>query len=92
MSKRDVVRLSPAFPVADVSASLVLREDGKEPVEVGVSVLNVKAGDTLVLRSASPMPADRVEYIGKQIELIFPGVKAMVLDGDLELSGVLRQG
>lgn len=52
MNRREFVSLAPAFPVAAVTASLTLREDGHEPVELGVQVLKLQPGDTLVLQCA----------------------------------------
>ena len=91
MNRREFVALTPAFPAATVTASLTLREDGKEPIELDVSVLKCQPGDTLVLRHQGHISMETAERIKRYIEDGFDGrVKAMVLDGGLSLDGVLR--
>lgn len=90
MNRREFVAMTPAFPVAAMTASLTLREEGKEPVELDVSVLKVKPGDTLVLRCHQHVPMEGLERIKHLVESRFPGLKALVLDKDLAIDGVLR--
>jgi hypothetical protein len=90
MNRREFVAMAPAFPIATVTASLTLKEEGKAPVDLDVSVLKVQPGDTLVLRSTVLLTMAQKDYIKAQVETLFSGVKAMVLDRDLQIEGVLR--
>lgn len=91
MDRREFVKLTPAFAAGAVSASLVLREDGKEPVELDVSVLKLREGDTLVMSTAGPIPAETAERIKVWVEDKFPGIRAMVMGDSLRVDGVLRR-
>lgn len=90
MNRREFVAMAPAFPVAAVTATLTLKEDGKDPVELDVSVLKVQRGDILVLRFNGRVSHEQAERIKRLVESQFNGLKAMVFDKDLELEGVLR--
>lgn len=90
MNRREFVALVPAFPVAAVTASLTLRQDGHEPIELGVQVLTLQPGDTLVLQAAVPISQDTAARLQAWIEQKFPDTKAIVLDHGLTLAGVLR--
>ena len=90
MNRREFVAMAPAFPVAAVSASLTVREDGKAPVELDVSVLKVQPGDTLVMRSRVPLKREQVDRVKQVIEAMLPGVQALVLTHDVAIEGVLR--
>lgn len=89
MNRREFVALTPAFPAAAVSASLTVRETGKDPIDLDVSVLKLQPGDVLVLRSAQSLSQNQVARISALIQDRF-GVKALVLDADLSLDGVIR--
>jgi hypothetical protein len=82
--------MSPAFPAAAVSASLVLREDGKPPTELDVSVLRIQEGDRLVVRVHGQLSFDTAQRIQAQLEHAIPGVKVLVFDSDMKIEGVLR--
>lgn len=83
--------MAPAFPAAAVSGALVLREAGKESVELDVSVLKCQPGDMLVLRHQGPITQEMAVRIQASVEDLFDGrVKAMVLSDGLSLEGVLR--
>jgi len=91
MKRRDFVKLAPAFPVAAVTASLTLRETGKEPVELDVSVLKCQPGDTLVLTAPDNISEDTAARIKAWIEHTFENrIKAMVLGDGLTIEGVIR--
>lgn len=90
MNGREFVKLAPAFPAAAVTASLTLREEGKESVELDVSVLKCQPGDTLVLRSTGRLHMEDCERIQQHFEHIFPGLKAIVLKDGMTLDGVIR--
>ena len=91
MNRRQFVKLAQAFPAAAVSASLVLREDGKTPVELDVSVLKCEPGDTLVLSTAERVSMDTAARIQHYVADRFDGrVKVMLLSDGITLDGVLR--
>lgn len=90
MNRRSFLALSPAFPAAAVSASLVLREEGKRPVELNMSVLKLQTGDSLIIQSEGHLSAAEAESIKGLMEHHFPGNKAMVMSDGLKLAGVLR--
>lgn len=90
MNRRQFLALGPAFPAATVSASLIVKEDGKEALELGVNVLRLQPGDALVLRCKGRISYEQQERIAAVIKNQFPGMKAFVLDSDITLEGVLR--
>lgn len=91
MNSREVVKMPTAFPKTDVSASLVLKKDGQEPIECAVSVLKIQHGDTLVLSIPGPVTLDAANWIKQSIENYFEGrVKAIVLNDGITIDGVLR--
>lgn len=90
MNRREFVKLAPAFPAAAVTASLTVREEGKAPVELDVSVLKCQPGDTLVLRANGRLHMEDRECIQQHFEHIFPGLKAIVLNDGMTLDGVIR--
>lgn len=90
MNRREFVALAPAFPVAAVTASLTLRQDGHEPVDVDVSVLKLQPGDTIVLQCPALISSETAVRLKNQIEHLFPGATAIVLGDGLTITGVLR--
>ena len=91
MNRREFVKLAPAFPAAAVSATLVVREEGKEPINCDVSVLKCQPGDTLVLKCGGLITADRAVRMTASIENLFDNrVRVMILDSSMSLEGVLR--
>ena len=90
-SRRNFFALGPAFPAAMVSATLTLKEHGKEPIDLDVSVLTWKPGDALVLSTNDLMSMEQMERMSGHVERLFPGVKCIVLDRSFKLEGVLRQ-
>ncbi len=91
MNRRTFLKASPAFPVATVTAALVLREAGQEPVELDLSVLRVQAGDLVVLSVPGPIS----EACAARLNACFqdhlaPGVKVIVLGDGMKVDGVLR--
>jgi hypothetical protein len=93
MNRRDFVKMSPAFAGAAISASLVVREDGKETLELGVSVLKVQSGDVLVLTVDDYLSYESTRRLEEMVAPLFaPGVKILLLQRGMTLDGVLRQG
>ncbi len=90
MNRRSFLKMSPALPVGAVTASLVLREEGKEPIELDISVLKVQAGDTLVLSCERPMSQDTAARIKAYVEHVWPELKALILQDGLKIDGVIR--
>jgi hypothetical protein len=92
MNRRDFVKMAPAFPAAAVTATLTLRENGKDPVELDVSVLKLQRGDTVVLRCHERVTKEMADRIKGDFSSTFEdmGVKAMVLDKTVSIEGVLR--
>lgn len=91
MNRRDFIAMAPAFPAATIAATLTLREDGKEPVDLDVSVLKVEPGDIVVLKATQYISQEGAEYVKAYLEdRVFPGCKALVLTGGLSVQGVLR--
>ena len=90
MNRREFFKFGPAFPVAAVAVSLMVREDGKEPIEANVSVLRTKPGDIVVLRTSYQLNSEETARLYRTFEQAFPGLKAMVLDSTVTFEGVLR--
>lgn len=90
MDRRSFLKLSPALPVGAVTASLVLREDGREPVTLDVSVLKTQPGDVLVLSTPNPISEEAARRIKAHVEHVWPELKAMVMGDGLKLDGVIR--
>jgi len=91
VNRREFVKMSSAFPAAAVSASLVLKKAGKEPIECAVSVLKVQPGDTLILSVPGVITVDASHCIKETVEGVFEGrVKAIVLADGITLDGVIR--
>ena len=91
MNRREFVKLSQAFPVAAVTASLTLREEGKPDVEgLDVSVLRVQPGDIVVLSVPGCISSHTAERIKAQWESLCPGTRAAVLGDGMKIDGVLR--
>lgn len=89
---RELIEMPPAFPEPSVTASFTVREQGKEPIELDVSVLKLQPGDTLVLSVPGPLRQEIAERIKASAEeyLKDKGVKAMVLGDGMTIDGVLR--
>ena len=90
MNRRDFVKLSPAFPAAAVTATLTLKEDGKRPINLDVSVLKLERGDTLVLSCDGDMSMNTADRIRFEVEHLLPGIKALIVADGLNVEGVLR--
>jgi hypothetical protein len=90
MNRRNFLALTPAFPVAAVSASLVLREEGKKPIELGINVLNLRDGDRLVLTFPESISADGAARVKTMVEQALPKVKALLFTDGMKIEGVLR--
>lgn len=92
MNRRSFLALTPAFPSAAVTASLVLREEGKSPVELDVNVLRVQPGDTLILSAPEAISAETAARIKTFVEREFLGIRALILSDGLSIDGVVRVG
>ena len=91
MNRRQFVRLAPAFPVAAVTATLTLKEDGKPPIEgLSVSVLKLQPGDIVVLRCAGSIPMATADRIKAMWEQFVPNTKAIILADGMTVEGILR--
>ena len=90
MDRRSFLSLSPAFPAAAVSASLLLKEEGKPDIELGLNVLHLKAGDTLVLTLDGRISEDSAERIKAHLQHALPKTKALILGDGMKIEGVLR--
>ena len=91
MDRRDFVKLAPAFAIGATTATLTLREEGKDPIDLDVSVLKCQPGDTLVLSVNMPVSHDAMRRIKAIVEDAFDNrVKALVLSDGLTLDGVIR--
>lgn len=90
MNRREFVKMSPAFAGAAVSASIVVREEGKPDHEFGVSVLRTQPGDTLVLQCQGHISSETAARCGQVFKQLMPGLKVLVLDESVTLAGVLR--
>lgn len=91
MDRRDFFKLTPAFASSTITASLLVREQSKPPVELDVSVLKIQSGDTLVLQCSDYVSSDQIDRIRATIHGHWPGIKAMFLANGLTLEGVLRK-
>lgn len=89
MNRRSFISLSPSFPVAAISASLTLREEGKPPIDLDVSVLKLEPGDTIVL-TAPYLSLAAEDRVRAGVNNLFPDVKVMVLLDGMKVDGVLR--
>ena len=83
--------LPPTFPEPTVTASLMVREHGQEPIEADISVLRWQPGDTLVLKCRGRLTLDQSNKMRALIEERFHGLTAIVLDDAITLEGVLRR-
>jgi len=90
VDRRSFLSLSPAFPAAAVSASLLLKEDGKPDLELGLNVLHLQEGDTLVLTLDGRITQDMADRIKAHIEHVLPKIKAFILSEGMKIEGVLR--
>jgi hypothetical protein len=91
MNRRNFFALAPAFPVAAVTATLTLREQGKPDIEgLDVSVLKLQPGDGVVLQCDGPISHDTADRIRATWEAWMPGTKAIVMGDGLSVKGVLR--
>lgn len=90
MDRRSFLKLSPAFPVGAVSAAIVLREEGKEDVELDISVLKTQPGDTLVLSTPHMISQETAARIKAHLQHEWPTLKAIITDGGLRIDGVIR--
>lgn len=53
--------------------------------DVKVSLLNLEPGDRIILRAQTRLPDSAYKRIQQQIEELFPGHRAVILDEGLEL-------
>lgn len=91
MNRRDFVKLSPAFPVAAVTATLTLKEEGQPPIGgLDVSVLKLEPGDVVVLRVEGHILMATAERIKAHWECAVPGTRAFILADGMTVEGVLR--
>lgn len=87
MNRRSFLK---AAPLAPVTATLTIREDGKPPIEgLDVSVLRLQPGDVVVLRVAhlTHEAADNLQWLWAHR---FPAIKAVVLSDDVTIDAVIR--
>ncbi len=90
MNRRSFLSMSPAFPVAAVSASVVLREEGKPPVELDVSVLRLQEGDRLIVTVPGMLSIASAERIKAALHQAIPMAQAVILSDGMKIEGVLR--
>ncbi len=90
MNRRNFLAMTPAFPVAAISASLVLREKDKPPVELDLSVLKLQPGDKVVLSVPLSISRDTADRIRSMWEQAIPGTTALILADGMKVDGVLR--
>jgi hypothetical protein len=90
MNRRSFLKLSPAFPAAAATVTLTLREEGQQPVELDVRVLKLQKGDIVVLSAQQHLSVDACTMIQRHWADHFEGIKALVLQADLKVEGVLR--
>lgn len=90
MKRRDFIAMSPAFPVAATTATLTVRTEGEQPVELDVSVLKLQPGDTLVIKARGQITQEEADRVSLGVGAMFQGVKVVVLDDALSIEGVLR--
>lgn len=90
MDRREFIAMSPAFPLAATTATLTVKAEGREPVDLDVSVLRLQPGDTIVMSAPDHIRLETADRIRCLVEAKFPGVQAMVLSGDMKVEGVLR--
>lgn len=92
MNRREFVKMAPAFPAAAITATMTLNEQGKEPIDLDLSVLTLESGDTIVLKCADYLTQEAADRIKSYFEYTFEerGIKAMVLDKGMSIEGVLR--
>ena len=90
MNRRDFFKVTAAFPAAAMTAALVVREDGKPPVELDVSVLRTQPGDVLVLSVPGPISHQTAKRLEAYIKDRYPYMTAIVMSDGMKLDGVLR--
>jgi hypothetical protein len=91
MNRRSFLKLSPAFPVGAMSAALVVHEDGKDDLELDVSVLKVQTGDILVLSTPKDLiSCAEIENVSAILKQTFPTLQVVVLSNGWKLDGVIR--
>jgi len=90
MNRRSFLSLTPAFPAAAVSASLVLKEPSQPDIELGLNVLHLQEGDILVLTVNGYITQDNAARIKSNLEHLLPKTKAIILAEGMKVEGVLR--
>jgi len=77
-------------PAAAATAALVVREDGKAPLELDLAVLHMQAGDVLVLSVPGSISQETSTRLTACFEARWPQITVLVLGDGMKVDGVLR--
>jgi hypothetical protein len=80
MNRRDLLKLFGATPLAPML-----------PMVKGIEVARVASEDVIVLKAAVPISQETAGRLKAHLDQVFPGVKAIVLDSDLDMKIVRKE-